>query len=293
MGGMDSVHRYFATTVGLITTDGKHGPNVMAAEWTMQVSYDPMLIAIFVHDSPTLWNVKDRRAFGVNIASEEQSELVNVAGGYSGTEIEKLAIPGVFHPYRGKSVPLLKGCALNAECRVESITDMGDHVMVVGKVIDATYDDKKNPLIYTRGNYRRLGSKIPSGRTIVRVSPAAFSEFKRMSEGQFVLKAAAARIEKSGKALLTEFTKSWALPMVAVKRGASYREALSRHLALVGIDAEVKEMAAIHRLVLRSEGKDLRANFIVYRCAAKSADKGSWFARPPRNMVLRRLLEKP
>jgi flavin reductase (DIM6/NTAB) family NADH-FMN oxidoreductase RutF len=290
---MDGVHRYFATTVGLITTDGRHGPNVMAAEWTMQVSYDPMLIAIFIHDSPTLWNIKDSRAFGVNIASQGQSELVNIAGGYSGTEIDKLAIPGVFHPYRGKSVPMLRGCALNAECRVESIKDVGDHVMVVGKVIHATYDDRKYPLVYTRGNYRTLGAKIPSGRTVVRVSPAVFSEFKRMSAGQFVLKAAAACVEKGGRTLLAEFAGSWALPAVAAKRGASYKEALSQHLALLGTGAKVNEIVSIHRLVLRSEGKDLRANFIVFRCAVKSAGKGGWFARPPRKMILRRLLEKP
>jgi flavin reductase (DIM6/NTAB) family NADH-FMN oxidoreductase RutF len=292
MSGMDSVHRYFATTVGLITTDGKHGPNVMAAEWTMQVSYDPMLVAIFIHDSPTLWNIRDSGAFGVNIASEGQSEQVNVAGGYSGTEIDKLAIPGIFHTYREKSVPMLRGCALNAECRVESIADVGDHVMVLGRVVDAAYDEKKNPLIYTRGNYRRLGAKIPSGRAVVRVSPAAFSEFKRMSAGQFVLKAAAARVERGKAVLLTEFAGSWALPVVAVRRGVSYKEELRQHLALLGVDAKVNEMAAIHRLVLRSEGQDLRANFIVFRCA-RSAGRGRWFARPPKNVVLRRLLEKP
>lgn len=34
----NSVSRYFATTVGLITTtDGKRGSNVMATEWTMQI----------------------------------------------------------------------------------------------------------------------------------------------------------------------------------------------------------------------------------------------------------------
>ena len=97
---MDNVHRYFATTVALITTKGsKYGQNVMAAEWTMQISYEPMLIAVIVHESPTYWNMEQNRVFGVNIASEEQAELVNIAGGYSGTEIDKLAIPSAFVTY--------------------------------------------------------------------------------------------------------------------------------------------------------------------------------------------------
>lgn len=282
---MDSVHRYFATTVGLITTDGKHGRNVMAAEWTMQISYDPMLIAIFIHDSPTLWNIRDRMTFGVNIASGDQAQLVNIAGGYSGTEIDKLAIPGIFRVYPGKDVPMLRGCALNAECKVKAIQEMGDHVMVTGQIVRASFDDKKYPLIYTRGNYRALGAKMPSGRKVVRVSPAAFAEFKRMSQGQFVLKCAAALVRKDGKILLAQLGNSWMAPAVAVKRGSNYKEALAQHL---GADAKVGKMVSIHRLALRSQGSDLRANFIVFNCRVSS---GRWFARPPRKTVLRGLLE--
>lgn len=91
-----NVHRYFAMTVALVTTNGKSGPHVMAAEWALQVSYEPMLIAIFIHDSSTLWNIRQPRAFGLHIASDAQAQLVNIAGGYSGTEIAKLTIPGTF-----------------------------------------------------------------------------------------------------------------------------------------------------------------------------------------------------
>ncbi|MBI2110294.1 hypothetical protein HYT51_00760, partial [Candidatus Woesearchaeota archaeon] len=35
----------FVTNVGLITSTGPHGDNVMSAEWTHQVSYSPGLIA--------------------------------------------------------------------------------------------------------------------------------------------------------------------------------------------------------------------------------------------------------
>lgn len=285
-GGMDNAHRYFATTVGLITTDGKHGRNVMAAEWTMQVSYDPMLIAIFIHDSPTLWNIRDTMAFGVNIASDDQAELVNIAGGYSGTEIDKMEIPGIFHTYRGKSVPMIRGCALAAECKVKSIQELGDHVMVVGEAITATFDDKKHLLIYTRGNYRKIGIKIPSGRKAVRVSPAAFAEFQRMSQGQFVLKCAAALVRKDGKILLAEHAGSWMVPSVAVARGSSYRDALAKHL---GTGAKVGRMRGIRRFMIKSKGIELRANFIVFDCTVKSP--GTWFSKLPRSVVLRGLFE--
>jgi flavin reductase (DIM6/NTAB) family NADH-FMN oxidoreductase RutF len=295
---MDNVHRYFATTVGLITTKGSHGQNVMAAEWTMHVSYDPMLIAIFVHDSPTYWNIEETRVFGVNIASDDQAELVNIAGGYSGTEIDKLAIPGTFSTYRAKyiDVPMIKGCALNAECGVTAIEKIGDHIMVVGEAISAKFDEKKFPLIYTRGNYRKLSrSKIPSGRKVVRITHVPMSQFKKMSAGQFVLKAAVAVIRQNNKVLMQKFSDWWVLPMVIVSKGANYKEALEKHLGSIGVSASVGKISGIKRMTLKAGKTELRANFIMFDCKFKSlerSDAAVWFARLPKNIVLRTLLEK-
>lgn len=296
---MDNVHRYFTTTVGLITTKGtKHGQNVMAAEWTMHVSYDPMLIAIFVHESPTYWNIKETRVFGVNIASDDQAELVNIAGGYSGTEIDKLALPCTFKTYRAKhiGVPMIKGCSLNAECKVTAIEKMGDHVMVVGEALSAQFDEKKFPLIYTRGNYRKLSrSKIQSGRKIVRVTPAQMSQFKKMSAGRFVLKAAAAVTRQNKKILLQKFGSWWVLPMVVVGKGANYREALEKSLDSIGVSASAGKIRGIKRMTLKACRTEVRANFITFDCKLKSLEgnDAAWFARPPKDVVLRTLLEQP
>jgi flavin reductase (DIM6/NTAB) family NADH-FMN oxidoreductase RutF len=295
---MNNVHRYFATTVSLVTTKGKHGQNVMAAEWTMHVSYDPMLIAVFVHDSPTYSNIDETKVFGVNIASDDQAELVNIAGGYSATEIDKLAIPHTFKTYRAKhtDVPMIKGCALNAECRVTAIEKMGDHIMVVGEAVSAKFDEKKSPLIYTRGNYRKLSrSKIPSGRKVARVTPAQMSELKKMSAGQFVLKAAVAMIRRDDKILLQKFGDWWVLPIVVVSKGANYRIALEERLDSIGVSARVGKIHSIKRMTLTAGKTELRANFISFDCSLKSL-KGSsvaWFVRLPKNVVLLTLLEKP
>ncbi|HEV8404450.1 MAG TPA: flavin reductase family protein [Nitrososphaera sp.] len=296
---MDNAHRYFATTVGLITTKGsKHGQNVMAAEWTMHIAYEPMLIAIFVHDSPTYWNIKETRVFGVNLASEDQAELVNIAGGYSGIEIEKLAIPRTFSTYGARhiDVPMIKGCSLNAECKVTKIEKIGDHIMVVGEALSAKFDEKKFPLIYTRGNYRKLSkSKIPSGRKAVRVTGAQMSQFKKMSAGQFVLKAAAAIIRNDNKILLQKFGNSWILPVVVVGKGAEYKETLAQYLHSVGISACIDKINRISRMILKTSETELRANFVVFDCKLEviQGSDVAWFVRLPKNVLLRILLEKP
>jgi flavin reductase (DIM6/NTAB) family NADH-FMN oxidoreductase RutF len=261
----------------------------------MQISYDPMLVAIFIHDSPTYWNIEYRREFGVNVASDDQAELVNIAGGYSGTEIDKLAIPGTFQTYPAKDidVPMIKGCSLNAECKAISTQKIGDHIMVVGKVLDARFDEDKFPLIYTRGNYRKMSrSKIPSGRRSVRVTPAQMAKLKEMSKGQFVLKAAVASIRHGRKTLFEQFGKDWIAPMVAVDRGANYKGTLEQHLQSAGISASVGAMTRIERMMLVSGKAQLRANFIVFACRLDSLEgsSASWFARPPKNAVLKRLI---
>jgi flavin reductase (DIM6/NTAB) family NADH-FMN oxidoreductase RutF len=296
---MDNVHRYFATTVGLITTKGsRHGQNVMAAEWTMHIAHEPMLIAIFVHESPTYWNIEETRAFGVNIASDDQAELVNIAGGYSSTEIDKLAIPHTFKTYRAKhiDVPMITGCALNAECKVIATQKIGDHIMVVGEAVSAKFDEKKFPLIYTRGNYRKLSrSKIPSGRKAVRVTPAQMSQFKKMSAGQFVLKVAAATMRQDGRVLLQKFSDWWVLPMTVVDKGANYRNALEKHLDSIGVYAIIGKTGGIRRITLKGGKTELRANFIAFDCKLESLESNSaaWFAKLPKNVARRTLLEKP
>jgi flavin reductase (DIM6/NTAB) family NADH-FMN oxidoreductase RutF len=309
----DNIHRHFATTVGLITSNGKWGPNVMAAEWAMQISYDPMLLAIFIHDSPTLWNIQDTGTFGVNIAADDQAELVNIAGGYSGTELAKLAIPCKFETYyddyRYSIVPMIKGCALACQCKVTTVQEIGDHVMVVGKVLSATADKEKSPLIYTRGSYRKIGSKLASDRKTVRISAKAFSEFKRMSGGQFVLKAAAAVLRgRDGKTLYVSGPddRSWMLPTIVPEKGVDYKKAVLVHLASMGIEAEIESIIGLKRMVLRSAGEaeSLRANFVVYACKFSISretetkivgDKGNgaekaWFLHPPKNLLLKTLL---
>jgi flavin reductase (DIM6/NTAB) family NADH-FMN oxidoreductase RutF len=294
---MENVHRYFATGIGLITTKTpKRGPNVMAAEWTMQVSYDPMLIAVFIHDSPTYWNIQETGVFGVNMASDDQAELVNVAGGYSRTEIQKFEIPRMFSTSAAKciDVPMIDGCTLHAECNLVSVQHIGDHIMVVGRVLSARFDEKKTPLIYFRGNYRRLShKKVPSGRKTIALNHERFMQLKHLSRGRFVLKAAVAVIREDGKVLLirNRLPGCWSVPFVPVDRGQDYADRLSQYLDSIGINAKIGQIIGLERVVFRprherkldklkqDQTQDLRANFMLFDCkiASLQTSDTKWF----------------
>ena len=154
----------FITNVGLITSNGPNGMNIMSAEWTHHVSYSPSLIAVCVgQGKATNENIKATKEFGVSIAAADQNVLASVAGGSSGKKVDKIAALKElgFKFYKAKKVNLImvEGAVLNAECKVVHIAELGDHTMFVGEVLEAKISAKE-PTIYHGNKHFKVGEKI-------------------------------------------------------------------------------------------------------------------------------------
>lgn len=162
--GSDAAHT-FVTNVGLITSKGPHGHNVMSAEWTHHVSYEPGYIMVNIRPTDaTAENIVETGEFGVNIASTEQNVFASVAGGSSGKKVDKVAalreLEYDFYEAETIDVLMVEGAALNVECRVVEETGLGDHTMFVGEAqkVDAR---EPEPLAYHNGRYWKMnGDKI-------------------------------------------------------------------------------------------------------------------------------------
>lgn len=157
--------KQFITNIGLITSNGPLGHNIMTAEWIHHVSYEPSLIMINLHEKDTTSeNIKKTKEFGINIASETQNVVASVAGGSSGAEVDKIAILrdlGVeFYKAKKINVLMVKGAALNAECKVIKQELLGDHMMFVGEVVEASSDENIKPLMYYGSKYWKVGDRI-------------------------------------------------------------------------------------------------------------------------------------
>jgi flavin reductase (DIM6/NTAB) family NADH-FMN oxidoreductase RutF len=157
--------RQFVTNVGLITSDGPLGPNIMAAEWIHHISYSPSLVVANIrgHDA-TAQNINESKEFGVNIAAENQNVICSIAGKYKGIHVDKISVlkeAGIAAFYNAKriskEVPMLVGAAMNAECKLVKQEELGDHIMFVGEVIEISADENIRPLLYHNGRYWRLG----------------------------------------------------------------------------------------------------------------------------------------
>lgn len=178
--------RQFITNVGLITSNGPFGPDVMAAEWTHHISYSPSLIAINVrgHDA-SAHNIIESKEFGINLAGEEQNVACTISGRYSGRDVDKIAVLKGMDVkfYNGNKIktPMVSGCAMNAECKLQRYEEIGDHIMFVGEVLEITADENIKPLIYHNGKYWMLSENIekPSADVLTKIEKLV-EQFKKI-----------------------------------------------------------------------------------------------------------------
>ena len=169
----------------MITSDGHFGPDVMAAEWTHHISYSPSLIAVNVRgQDATAHNIIESKEFGINLAGEEQNVVCSICGRYSGRDIDKIAVlkgMGV-KLYNGNKIkaPMVSGCAMNAECKLQRYEEIGDHIMFVGEVVEISADENVRPLIYHNGKYWMLWEIIekPSPYVLTKIENLA-EQFKK------------------------------------------------------------------------------------------------------------------
>ncbi len=177
--------RQFITNVGLVTSKGRWGDNIMAAEWVHHMSYNPGIIIISVRGShATADNIIESGEFGVSLASEEQGMIVKVSGGSTGKEVDKIGMLrelGV-ELYRAESIDvyMVGGAALNLECKLIKHEEVGDHIMFIGEVVGAAASLAENPIVFRskRGMFK-VGEKIAHDERYGKVYDELLKRYRR------------------------------------------------------------------------------------------------------------------
>ncbi len=141
--------------------------NGMLAEWVVQVSFSPRLVAVSLeNDARTLENVQASKVFTVNLLSQESMDLASqFAQPYYGRKIHgrtavgagevhhKLA--GIPHNLTRRGCPVLEASMVWFECEVEQFLPVGDHTLVIGRVTEGQAQREGEPLtkMYTGWTY--------------------------------------------------------------------------------------------------------------------------------------------
>lgn len=143
----------FATGVTVVTTRDEDGrPRGFTANSFTSVSLEPPLILVCIARTigaaPAFIKAD---FFAVNILAAEQQAVSTAFGTSSGARFDAVACG-----YGATGSPIIEGVAAWLECATHETIEQGDHVILVGRVLDYAYTTA-NPLGYCRGAYVTFG----------------------------------------------------------------------------------------------------------------------------------------
>jgi flavin reductase (DIM6/NTAB) family NADH-FMN oxidoreductase RutF len=142
----------FATGVTVITTLDKDGNKAgMTANSFSSVSLDPMLVLwSLAKTAKTFDAFNEAERFAIHVLNSEQQAISNQFASRCDDRFE-----GINHTAGHGGVPVLDDYSAVFQCEIESRFEGGDHIILVGRVIDL--DNKcRPPLIFHAGQYADL-----------------------------------------------------------------------------------------------------------------------------------------
>lgn len=150
----------FATGVTVVTVVDEAGhPHGMTVNSFASVSLDPPLVLVSIDlRNAILGHFLSRRFFGINILQEGQEEISRRFSNPAEKRFE-----GIEWTRGSSGVPVLRDMLATLECAVTRSFEEGDHAVLIGRVIHATFSNGR-PLLYFGSEYRSLnGASHPSG----------------------------------------------------------------------------------------------------------------------------------
>jgi flavin reductase (DIM6/NTAB) family NADH-FMN oxidoreductase RutF len=147
-GKFRTVLGHFASGVVVVTGTHEGQPAGFTCQSFFSLSLDPPLVAIAPAKSSTSWpKIAAGKTFCLNILSEEQEAICWAFAGSGG---DKFA--GVGWSPASTGAPRLNDVLAWIDCTLEEVHDAGDHVLVVGRVVelDAVAGE---PLLFYRGGF--------------------------------------------------------------------------------------------------------------------------------------------
>jgi len=142
----------FLTGVAVMTTHVDGVPHGMTASAIASVSLEPPLVLVCVERTALMAErVQQAGVFALSFLTEDQAAVSNrfAVGDREEGESE---FAGLATRTAVTGARLLAAATGTVDCRVHSIADGGDHLVVIGEVVAADVDGDA-PLAYYRGGY--------------------------------------------------------------------------------------------------------------------------------------------
>ena len=142
---------HFATGVVLVTANDADEPVGMACNSFTSVSLEPPLVLFCAAKSSTTWpRIRTSGTWAANILDEDGEEVCRLFAQKGADRFARIA----YAPGRTGS-PILEDALAFVDCETIAEHDAGDHVIVVGRVLELGYQHEGKPLLFYRGGYGR------------------------------------------------------------------------------------------------------------------------------------------
>ncbi|MEO6396955.1 MAG: flavin reductase family protein [Tepidiformaceae bacterium] len=143
---------------GVTVVSTKAGANVygITVSSFSSLSLDPLLVLVSIQNSNALAAmIPESGVFAVSILADDQESISNAfskSGREPGTTLGADVPTLDWHT----GSPIVRGALAHLDCHLESSVAGGDHTIMIGRVVGASFDATKEPLIYFRRRYRAL-----------------------------------------------------------------------------------------------------------------------------------------
>lgn len=152
-----SVLSHYPTGVCAVTALNHGVPTGFVVGSFTSVSLQPALVGFFPDKKSTTFpKVRQAGAFCVNVLSAEDEQLCRLFSAKGADRFRSVA----WRPGPTGS-PILDRATAWVDCSIDQIVEVGDHLLVVGRVVDLGRGADGDPLLFHRGRY---GSCAPPTR---------------------------------------------------------------------------------------------------------------------------------
>jgi flavin reductase (DIM6/NTAB) family NADH-FMN oxidoreductase RutF len=139
-----------ASGVAVVTARSGEQIHGMTVSAFTEVSLEPPLVLVCADKgSNTLPVIRSGGVFALNVLARDQQAL---SARFATKKDEDKRFDGLETDAGRTGAPLLRGVAVNIDCRVVAAHEHGDHVVFIGQVEEVRSFDRE-PLLHFRGTY--------------------------------------------------------------------------------------------------------------------------------------------
>ncbi len=143
---------HFATGVAIITAMDGEEPVGMACNSFTSVSLEPQLVMFCAAKASSTWpRIQAAGKWAANILAEDGEQICRLFAQKGADRFGHMA-----YSIGRTGSPLLEPALAFVDCETIAEHDAGDHLLVVGKVLELGYAPEGKPLLFYRGGYGRF-----------------------------------------------------------------------------------------------------------------------------------------